>query len=122
MKSISTFLTLLYGSLLPTQVIAHNGVDHTQAEATATAAGIGIFLMLMFLFFALLFIVSFVFWIIMLIHASQNDIPDKNMWVVILVVSLIVGLPMVGSIVYYFVVKKNFPQSKSTQQSKKQRK
>lgn len=117
MKKLSAFLTLLVSSLLPLQVFAHNGEVHgveelTQTEATTAAAGIGVFLIIIFAFMALLFVVSFVFWIMMLIHAAQNDIPDKNMWIIILVVSLCVSMPLIGALVYYFVVKKKFSETK----------
>lgn len=42
-----------------------------------------------------------VLWILMLAHVVQHDVPDKTMWVLILVLG-----GSVGAIVYYFIVYK----------------
>jgi len=44
-----------------------------------------------------------VFWILMLVHALSNDIEDKAMWAI-----LIVFTNIIGAVIYYFVVKRNF--------------
>lgn len=59
-----------------------------------------------------------VLWILMLIHAAKNDIPDKVIWIL-----LIVLLGALGAIIYYFVVKRPFDQkAKQTQQTQQQNK
>ncbi len=52
---------------------------------------------------AALSITAFIFWIVMLIHAASNEIPEKIVWVIILIFT---GL--IGAIIYYFVVKRKF--------------
>lgn len=54
--------------------------------------------------FALLGLAMFVFWLMMLIHAAKHPIKDKALWIIILIIGGILG-----AIIYYFVVKKNFP-------------
>lgn len=51
----------------------------------------------------LLGMAAFVLWIMMLVHAASNAIENKVMWIVLMV---FIGLPV--SVVYYFVVKRNF--------------
>src|SRR5688572_21257893 len=94
-------------ALLPTSVLAQTydydyQYDLTDAEAKGVLAGLGVF----FVVFLIIGLISFVFWLLMLIHAIKNDIPDKNMWIIILVVSFVVGLGLIGALVYYFVVKR----------------
>ena len=48
----------------------------------------------------LLGILSFVFWIWMLIDCLQRDFKDKIVWVL-----LIILVPFLGSVLYYFIVK-----------------
>lgn len=50
---------------------------------------------------AIFFIISFVFWISMLVHALSNPIKDKLVWVLI----LIFLAPIIGPLLYYFIVK-----------------
>ena len=47
-------------------------------------------------------IVFFVFWLLMLIHAIKNDIPNKTLWIVLM------GLFQFPAIIYYFAVKRKF--------------
>ena len=47
-------------------------------------------------------LVSFVFWIMMLIHACSNNIPNKVLWIVLL---FLFGI--IAAIVYYFAVKRH---------------
>jgi hypothetical protein len=57
-------------------------------------------------------IASFVFWLLMFIHAASKPIENKALWIVILIFT-----GAIGAIVYYFVVKKKFDlQEKSKTQ------
>jgi prolipoprotein diacylglyceryltransferase len=46
---------------------------------------------------------SVVFWIRMLIHVAKHDVENKVVWILIIVLTGILG-----AIIYYFVVKKDF--------------
>ncbi|MFO0764050.1 MAG: hypothetical protein U0518_04320 [Candidatus Gracilibacteria bacterium] len=59
------------------------------------------------LVFGVLCLVSFVFWLIMLIHACSNNIPNKILWIALLVGIGLIGGGLVIAIVYYFVVKRH---------------
>jgi hypothetical protein len=54
-----------------------------------------------FLIFGVLFLVGGIFWLMMLIHALSNPIPNKIMWV-----AVIFFISLVGAIIYYFVIKR----------------
>lgn len=60
--------------------------------------GIGGFLVI----FALL-ILAMIFWIMMIVHAAKHDVKDKAMWIILMVFTGIVG-----ALIYYFVVKREF--------------
>lgn len=109
-------------ALLPARVAAESYSSTSDSGAAVAAAGFGVFFLILLLIIGGLILVSFVFWLIMLIHAAQNDIPDKNMWIVILIVSFFVGLPLIGALVYYFVVKKSFAASSKPAPAKKAKK
>jgi len=47
-----------------------------------------------------------IFWILMLIDCAKRDWPDKNMWIIILAVSLLIQLHWLAAAMYYFMVKR----------------
>lgn len=53
--------------------------------------------------FFVLLALGFIFWLMMLIHASTKPIENRGMWVVILLFTSIIG-----AVAYYFVVKRKF--------------
>jgi hypothetical protein len=73
------------------------------------------FLVLALIMFALI-IFTLVFWILMLVHASRENIPHKTAWIVSLAIAGLLSLivfpfiALIASLVYYFAVKK--PHSK----------
>jgi len=64
--------------------------------------GIGVVFLIGLIFFGL-GIFCFVFWLLMLIHAASKPINDKVVWVVVIALTGIVG-----ALIYYFVVKREF--------------
>lgn len=63
--------------------------------------GIGIFTIIM-----IVALVSFVFWLLMLIHAIKHKSPNRDTWIIILVASFVLGLGFIGALVYLIVEKK----------------
>lgn len=51
-------------------------------------------------------IISFVFWLLMLIHAIQHKSPNRDTWIIVLAVSFVTGFSLVGALVYFFAEKK----------------
>lgn len=60
-------------------------------------AAMGLFLLL-----GVVGLASAIFWIMMLVHAATHDIKDKAMWIILMVFT-----GVIGSIIYYFVVKRD---------------
>ena len=52
--------------------------------------------------FGVVSFVGFVFWLMMLVHACSNNIPNKVLWIVLL---FLFGI--IAAIVYYFVIKRH---------------
>lgn len=67
-----------------------------QTIKTAAGLGIGIFLVIL-----VVIILAAIFWLMMLIHAIRNPIKSKAVWMLLL---LLTGI--IGAIVYYFAVKR----------------
>jgi len=62
-----------------------------------------------FLVIAALGVWATVFWIMMIVHAAKYDVENKAMWIILMVFTGIVG-----SLIYYFVVKRKFANSASS--------
>ncbi len=77
-------------------------------EKAKPLIGIGVGLLI---FLLVVGIVSFVFWLIMLIHALRHDSPDKNTWIIILVISFFTGFSLIAAFVYLFAEKKKAEQA-----------
>jgi hypothetical protein len=81
--------------------------DETFPAAAAPAAaafGVGMLIFMGVLMLAAL--AFFVFWVVMLIDCAKRDWPEKNTWLVILIVSLFVQLHWLTAILYYFMIKR----------------
>lgn len=89
-----------------------NMATTTTATATSTAAAGALFggLLIFWLIAMVIGIALFIFWIIMLIDALKRtnwkQESDKNLWLILLIVGIFVGLAPLAAIVYYFVVKR----------------
>ena len=73
------------------------------AEKAKPFIGIGLGILAVII---ILSIISFIFWLMMLIHATKHNSPNKNTWIIILVISFIMGFCLIGALVYYFAEKK----------------
>lgn len=80
-----------------------NGQEVPCDEVTKQLAGflgLGVGFMILA---AVIGIACFIFWLMMLIHAASKPIENKAMWIILMVLTGIVG-----AIIYYFVVKRKF--------------
>lgn len=57
-------------------------------------------------FILIISLVAFIFWLLMLIHALQHKSPNRDTWLIVLVVSFVTGFGLVGALVYFFAEKK----------------
>ncbi|MEK7074877.1 MAG: PLDc N-terminal domain-containing protein [Patescibacteria group bacterium] len=69
-------------------------------QTLKTWAGLGFGAIIAFI---VLLVLGFIFWLMMLIHASTKPIENRGMWVVILLFTSIIG-----AVAYYFAVKRKF--------------
>ncbi|MDD5659178.1 MAG: DUF2516 family protein [Actinomycetota bacterium] len=94
--------------------------DTTDRAVTAAAMGLGWFMVCFWIVFALVALALFVFWIIAIVDCAQRkneEFPNatessKTTWLVILLVSWVVGLSGVAGLVYYFMVIRKAPRGK----------
>lgn len=66
-------------------------------------AGLGIALAFIITF---LLIVDTIFWLLMLLHALNHNSPTRNDWIIVLVVSFVLGFGFIAALVYFFNEKK----------------
>jgi drug/metabolite transporter (DMT)-like permease len=108
MKLVRHFIPLL--SLLPVPALAGavcrvNGQEVPCPQGMEGALfGFGIFFLVAFA----IGIFFFILWIMMIVHAATHPIPNRAMWILVLVFTQ--GL---GALIYYFVVKRNFGKTPS---------
>lgn len=103
-------------TLFPTIAMAQVGTTDTGITsadiAVSTAAGAGLFtsLMILWIIIAVIGTIFFIFWIFMLIDVLKrknwHDANQKNLWMILLIVSVFIGLYGIAAIVYYFAVKR----------------
>lgn len=99
--SATTFWTVAYNLALAQSKCYVSGKEVPCADAIRslkTAAGLGIGLIVVIL---LVMLAALVFWIMMLSHAIRHPIPSKAVWILLL---LLTGV--IGAVVYYFAVKR----------------
>ena len=76
--------------------------------AAAMGAGFGMIGLVFMCVGGLLGLVSFAFWVWMLVDLFKRDFKDKTLWLVLMFGSWLFGLPLIVSILYYFLVKKKY--------------
>ncbi len=62
---------------------------------------------ILFLIFFIIGLVGLVFWVISLIHVLSNEVDNKAMWIVLLLL-----LGSLGGIIYFFAVRRPFEAAK----------
>lgn len=104
MNIFTLFASSTDQSLSDAVYYSNSSSDVINPVSGSVAAGFGIFFVLIWFAVMALGIASFVLWIISLIHVfSHQDIKDRILWIVILLVA-----GTVGGVVYFFAVKKPY--------------
>jgi len=113
---LTSFSSLFFGSILTVNKIALAASTCTVNDQEVPCEefisdfsgllgwGLGIFVLLF-----VLGIWATVFWIMMLVHVAKHNSEDKIMWVLLMVFTGIIG-----SLVYYFVVKRKFDKQSTS--------
>ncbi|MEI6169802.1 MAG: hypothetical protein WCP56_02255 [Candidatus Saccharibacteria bacterium] len=95
----------------------NSGFTTTTADSTASA-GLAIGLLIVWGIFFVIGIALFIFWIFMLVdvfkRTNWQDDGQKNLWMIVLIVSLFIGVSAIASIIYYFVVKRPLDKAGKT--------
>ncbi len=90
----------------------------TSTVSTTAGTGIAIGLLIFFIIAAIVGLLFFIFWIMMLIDAAKRTNweteNDKTLWLVILIVGFFFGLGWLAALIYYFVIKKKLDKGSST--------
>ncbi len=80
--------------------------------------GILAFLAAIFILLIILGVLSFVFWVWMLVHVVKNDdVKDRTIWLLSLIISFPLGLHWLSAPIYYFVVKRPYDKGKASKKS-----
>lgn len=106
---INKFLCSLFSAnfVLAQEICVLNGEEVPCEEVKETMGwllGAGFILIIAVWLFVIL---STIFWLAMIIHASKNPIQNKSTWI-----TLILLLGVIGAVIYYFKVKRKFNESK----------
>ena len=75
------------------------------AAAGAMVGGIFLFIFLIWLAIIALAILSFIFWIFMIIDVANRKFKSENDKIVWILVVILAGI--IGALIYYFVIKKS---------------
>ena len=73
-----------------------------------------IFTTFLILFAVAIGVGTMVFSIMMIVDCSNREFPEKQMWMIILIVGLLIGYGLIASLLYYFIVKKKFDDEQLT--------
>ena len=107
---LSVFFTSLVAMFQASGVFAQTGCTLNGKEVPCSEVGgfaaLGLGLMAVF---AIIGILLFIFWIMMIVHAASNNIENKALWIVLIVI-----FQALGAIVYYFAVKRPFDKVKKS--------
>jgi len=121
MKKIISILALVAVVVFPALVLAQesvggssdvledggrcylNGVEVPCDELADKVGGFFAGGIIFILVFSLIGILAFIFWIMMLVHAIKYPIDNKALWLLLI---LLTGI--IGAIVYYFAVKRDY--------------
>lgn len=91
--------------------------DYSGADAAAAgAAGLAIFggFLIFWIIFGLIYLIFFIWWIVLIIDCSKRDFPEKTTWLIVLIVSLLVGFVWLADLLYYFMVVKKYGKINSS--------
>lgn len=112
-KFFATVSGLAFSAVAPLAALAQTTSDYnynydysSSGVSDAAAAGLGIGLMIMWGIAMLVGLAFFILWIMMLMDAFKRQWPERQTWLIILIVSFFLGLSWIAALLYYFLVKR----------------
>ena len=104
-------------TFVPAASTAHADDYGTSTTSNAAGAGLAFGILALLIATAAVSLALFVLWVVMLVDALQRknwqDDNQKNLWIILLVVSFFVSMWGIVAIVYYFVVRKQLGDASS---------
>jgi hypothetical protein len=98
-------LAIVAGLLLPAAAFAQDGSGRSMPALDALGILIGTsFAIASILAIFAVLVGPFVFWVFMVIDATNRRWQERNMWLIVLWLSLFFGLYLVTALLYYFLV------------------
>lgn len=78
------------------------------AAAATGAAAIGVGLIIFWIIAIVVGLIFLIWWIVLLVDLTKRDFAQKNTWLILMILGLVLGFVIIIDIVYYFaVVKQN---------------
>jgi len=96
-------LAIIAGLFLPAAAFAGTGQPMPALDLLGVLIGLSFGVAGILAIFAVL-IGPLVFWIFMVIDATKRQWAERNMWLIVLWLSLFFGLYLVSALLYYFLV------------------
>ncbi len=87
--------------------------EQAAAVAGTAAVGLGIGLIIFWIIAVLVGLVFLIWWIVLLVDLTKRDFPQKNTWLILMILGLVFGFVLIIDIIYYFAVVKQNLGSKS---------
>lgn len=113
-KFFATVSGLAFSAVAPLAALAQTtsdynynyDYDYSSGTSDVAAAGLGIGLLIMWGIAMLVGLAFFILWIMMLMDAFKRQWPERQTWLIILIVSFFLGLSWIAALLYYFLVKR----------------
>lgn len=83
------------------------------AVAGTAAVGLGIGMIIFWIIAVVVGLVFLIWWIVLLVDLTKRDFPQKNTWLILMILGLVFGFVIIIDLVYYFAVVKQNLGSKS---------
>jgi len=82
----------------------------SSSDAVAGTAAAGIFggLIFVWVIVGLVFLAFFIWWIVLLMDCIKRDFPEKNTWLIVLIVGWLFGFVWLVDLLYYFMIVKKY--------------
>jgi Kef-type K+ transport system membrane component KefB len=88
-------------------LLAQSSSDITGAAAASTGlAAFALFWTIFWIGFGLIYVVFFIWWIFLLMDLLKREWPEKNTWLIIMILGLVLGFVWLADLLYYFMVVK----------------
>ena len=79
------------------------------AAATGVFGGLLLFWTIFWIVFGIVYLAFLIWWIILIIDLAKRDFPEKNTWLIIMIVGVVIPAFMwLADLLYYFMVVKKY--------------